>query len=155
MTPIDNNRDSELPLGPIPDEEDECYDDSKDGEATAVDFQAVMDNALCQNDPLVNDGDAEDETIDETKGVVEEFEHEPSKTVQALKYLAEAGHPLSKLLDNVLLGEQNIHGNRQVMGARTELLKSSVISRILSRICQLPVGMCLRGKAHTAIKNEI
>jgi hypothetical protein len=114
-----------------------------------------MNEVLGQINPFANDNDAEEEIPDEPENFAEDLEHEPSKTVQALKYLAEAGLPLSKLLDDVLLGNKTIRGNYPVMGVRTEMLKSSVISRTSSRICTPQAGMRLRDKARTAAKDKI
>lgn len=41
------------------------------------------------------------------------------------------------------------------MGAQMEILKTSVIPRILSRICPPSAGTRLRGEAHTAAKDKI
>lgn len=108
---MDDNRDYELPLRPIPDEENAYYGDSEDGEAAAVDFQAVMAEVLGHDNPFTNDSDDEEKTSDETEDLVENFEHKPSKTVKAVKHLAKTGLPLSKLLDDMLLGDQNIRSN--------------------------------------------
>ncbi|KAF8593811.1 hypothetical protein BDV93DRAFT_460269 [Ceratobasidium sp. AG-I] len=78
-----------------------------------------------------------------------------SVKLEALGYLSEVGLSLSKLLNDVLLGDQTIQSNRQVMAARTELFKSSVIPQTLSRICKPPAGMRMRGKARSAAKDAL
>ncbi|KAF8602965.1 hypothetical protein BDV93DRAFT_556888 [Ceratobasidium sp. AG-I] len=151
--PRDVNRDAAPPVALFSDNKDNVYDDSEDDDAAGVDFQLIMDEVLGPADPFAGNRDTEED--DMLSGSEENAGDSEQATIKALEYLAQTGLPLSKLLDDVLLGDQSIRSNRQVMSARTELLKLSVIPCALSRTRKPPAGMRLRGKAHSAAKDEL
>lgn len=139
----------------MPDDEDELYYESEDEGPDGVAFQAILDEVIGPANPFENEANLEDDhMLEERNDSVPRPGHEDNKTLQALAYLVRFGLPLSKLLDDEVLGDASIRSERQIVKLRTEVLKSSIISHALSRISK-PPGLHVWGKAYQVVKAEI
>lgn len=104
------------------------YCESEDEDPDGVAFQTIFDKVVGPANPFDNEADLEDDTIFEKFNErVPVLEHGDNKPLQALEYLSRLGLPLSKLFDDVLSGDASICGERQILSARIEVLRSFII----------------------------
>jgi hypothetical protein len=144
--PLDTDQ---APSGLENSEFDELEDEENDVGGT---FQALLDDVLDSDLPFYEEDDEREPDSDDESD--SEPKDELNPTVQALKYLAQAGLTVSVLLDNIVFGDESIQAEPTIKAARTALFKSSAIPHMLDRI-RKPPHMRIQGIAHKEAKAEI